>query len=488
MFTVAGLLLPIFTYTQYAPVDPPLADLQRVSHEMWIGATTVDVKTDFLVRLPNESIAAQELVLTSRQADAGNLSLVLSAVAIGNQPASIAPVSGHPGSYSIHWQIPTPQTIRVSATYQLQEIDPTHLTAIDRFQLLEPARVVTHGRIIGYDLRQLPDDFLPAPVSTDALVHHTDLLTVLGSAAEHPVADGTWIEPVAARDFGVVIVPSAAWTSSSFNISGAQFAVLQPKTTAQFDLADIVDITAQAWPKYLDLFGRSYDHVVIAEDPDQPMGGGPIASAVIALGAACSISPELQAYIQTLTGVPPLPNTEAYVDQIYAGSPTGWRDYLATILVHEIGHFYFGFGRTGEAVSQEYQPWFSLGGGIVYDEAISTEITGHPAALYDKMESFWRTKFANDPKIDQRLTNPDTTNDAAEGLMPFHRVQLYAHIKAARTLAKLRQTVGPDLYDALIKDYIRRARPFGRGYEDFRETLAPFVPNLADLEKSLEIR
>jgi hypothetical protein len=253
------------------------------------------------------------------------------------------------------------------------------------------------------------------------------------------------------------------------------------------DPAALESAVRAAWPEVIKRFGRPTTHFVFAESEDGGLSGGPLGTNIALLFARRDIGKFEQMFIKNLLGWPAAGSTKEYVVHAYQGAKDPWGEYLTGMVAHELMHLVFGFGgggRSFERVGETYEEWTSLGLGCIYDSDITLALTGRPAALFEASERVWQDHYARDPKIDQRLEHPDTTNDPPD----LARVQTYAHSKARWVLRQIRTAAGADAFDRAVAAYLA-APPDDpeQGWPRLRRELLKVFPKLPTVESSLGI-
>lgn len=358
--------------------------------------------------------------------------------------------------------------------------------------LISPARIIKKDGLMGYDLRPLSSLSYEPGYPVTAIVEHDKSWIVRGSGDFEESERGTLIRSDSARQFGLVMVPQETWEERGFSVGPTAFSFLYPKARFSIDSALLETVVREVWPKWIAQMGQAAaPSVTFLEDDNNPIGGGSDASQILSLFASNSIPDAVQESIAANYGWPKRSTTKQYVELMYQGSSDPWRDYMTTIVSHELGHLFFGFGLTGELMTREQaasQAWFHLGTGILYDRQITESIIHRNVAFYDKMEDVLREKLLSNPRIDKRLDRPDLTRDASEGITSFHRLQFFSHIKSYRALERLRERAGDRAFDDIARDYVKSGDKYTDGYDSFRLLLKPLLPDLESLERELEIR
>jgi hypothetical protein len=88
--------------------------------------------------------------------------------------------------------------------------------------------------------------------------------------------------------------------------------------------------------------------------------------------------------------------------------------------------------------------------------------------------------YAKLKDIDQRLINPDRSNDSKHA---FDRTKVFGHGKAAYCLSKLREKIGDKPFDDAVKEYLSKCRECSGGYQDFKKFLAGYRDRISEFEK-----
>jgi hypothetical protein len=338
------------------------------------------------------------------------------------------------------------------------------------------------------DLRVLTADELPRPEHRiESLSQHSYADPVETTMTVHAPAE--WLVaasslaggPLVAGRYAVVIGHKDFWKQQTCSVEGLD-CVLVTRIKDPLLTKDLMHaLLAEVVPRYGRRFGPATDHIVMVDCDWDAISGGLLGTNVLGFFAKPKLSPEEQAGFKAAFGWAPQPSTKAYVAQLYKSAKDPWREYMTGMLSHEFAHLYFGFGRTAERIQSVDELWLSLGLGLVYDEIVTTEITGHRDAFFAAVEANWRDKFATNPSVDQRLIRPDTSHDAE-----FHlsRAHVYAHGKALAVLRTLRERAGKEAFDRAVAEYLRTGVG---GYDAFRPRLAKLLPKLADYERELGV-
>jgi hypothetical protein len=238
------------------------------------------------------------------------------------------------------------------------------------------------------------------------------------------------------------------------------------------------------WPKLSKTFDVPVRELVVV-DYDFPFGGGPLADYVVGVYSSDTVEPKVQRLIKETAGWGPQPSTMDYIKVHYAHFEDPEQAYIDDMVIHEMGHVYFGFGRTRAPKSQN-DWWFLLGMGLIYDRAVWTADHLHPSPAIGATEKLWRNTFSKKKNLDQRLVNPDTSKDAQFGL---NRLQIYGHGKSIVFLRALREELGTKEFDLIVDKYLKDGEGRTITYDDF----LTFVPSerlekVRRLEKKFFVR
>lgn len=289
------------------------------------------------------------------------------------------------------------------------------------------------------------------------------------------------LNPRNASQFVVGAAKRDAWTKHQFNFSNTHFELISPIKNAHIESRHWEASVIKIWKEFTDRFGIPTDHLVFL-DLEGPISGGPLGENVLGIFATEKMNPAVQEDMKANLGWSPLTSTKAYVEANYPASKNQWEEYLFGTFSHEIGHLFFGFGLTRQRVSNADDLWFSLGLGMLYDMEVTEKLVGRKPQLELDIIKSWETKYATIPNLDQRLVNPDKTEDKK---YPFDRKKVFAHGKAAFYLEKVREKVGKPQFDSAVLEYLRKCGQCEVGYEDFKKYLgnSKIVTELEKLHK-----
>ena len=216
-----------------------------------------------------------------------------------------------------------------------------------------------------------------------------------------------------------------------------------------------------AWPKWLSFFPIKSQPITILET-DWGLGGGSLGPFILAIHLKDDYDEASAKYLESILDWPAQSTGSAYINKYYADFEDPLQAYVTDKIVHELGHIFFLHGITD--LKNEDDVWFALGMGLVYDRLIWDEVSNIPSPTLKAYNHIWKTKFANNPEIDQCLINPNTDNDEKFGLV---RLQIYSHARAHAYLSSLRIRIGKSKFDNYVKTYL--SRPLGSPieYDDF---------------------
>lgn len=216
-----------------------------------------------------------------------------------------------------------------------------------------------------------------------------------------------------------------------------------------------------AWPRWQSFFPIQCPPITILET-DWGLGGGSLGPFTIAVHFKEKYDSDSSKYLELILNWPQKPTGSEYINEQFIGFEDPMQAYVTDQVIHELGHIFFLHGITD--LKSEADTWFALGLGLVYDRLIWKDVSTTPSPVFEALDHIWKTKFANNFEIDQRLINPNTDNDKKLGLI---RLQTYGHAKAHAFLSELRLRIGSSKFDKYVKTYL--SRPIGSPitYEEF---------------------
>jgi hypothetical protein len=243
------------------------------------------------------------------------------------------------------------------------------------------------------------------------------------------------------------IVTKENYDSKTALVSGTRFFLLTRKKSVfvpeKFEVA-----IKKYWPQFATRFNLEVPPVSLI-DIDSGLGGSPKGEYIVGVASSEVISRSFSETLSNVTGWIPKKSTKDYVVQYWGKFNDPFQAYIDDMVIHELGHVFFGYGFT--KVKEPNQEWFSLGLGMVYDRLVWDTYHASKSPLFEEIDRVWRTKFADREDIDQKLINPDTSNDKAVGL---DRLQIYGHGKSNAFLSELRNTIGESVFDDVVARFI----------------------------------
>ena len=321
----------------------------------------------------------------------------------------------------------------------------------------------------GFDIRPTSSLNFSDLIITKAEVTGANDLIVFGSAPATIRSDSVQIEARAAGRFVFGLANPRVYRKTYFSSAGTRFLVLSPTGILGFDPKVFKKVISKSWPIYRALFPNPSDWIVFHDDPSLPVGAGPTGSNVFGFGYQQSVPPEVQNFLLDQAGWPKFRTSEEYMKYLIPSSPDPIGDYWKTIINHELGHLFFGFGLTTERHPLPHNYWMSLGLGLAVDELITTRMTGRPAEFYDGLIAYWKEKLSTLP-IDQKLEMPDIAADRLYQVSSFNRLQHFAHGKSLYFWRRVRSGIGDIRFIQLVRDFVKRGG-HSLGYRSFRPTL-----------------
>lgn len=421
-------------------------------------------------------------------------------VSINGAAVQFLPVAGSKTYFQA--SLPTAQSNSKTAKLLIQtlikdEEPEAALHVISAFQLPKPARLISYGVKLGWDLRPTSRHSYGDVIPTTFNAKHPSEWFAIGSSPAKQDVDAksnqvrTSFAELSSGRFTVAIGRRQYWKVEEFDQSGATFSLVSRIKDPVLDVKLVREVAGDIFPAYLSRFKSPTDHIVIVDIDWAPVSGGLLGNNIVGLFAKQTLTTEDKDEFQAIFGKEAAASSKATIEKFYADSKNPWRTYLTGALAHELAHLYFGFGRTTERIGTLHELWFSLGMGLVYDEIVTKSITGKQDIFLAAVENNWRSKFSTDPKVDQRLIKPDTTLDKAAGLSRAH---VYAHGKALAVFRDLRKQLGEEKFDALMVNYLNaecrsaqrycaKAGEYG-GYAHFRDSLLKVYPNLPKFERT----
>lgn len=456
------------------PVKPSLIEIERVRHDVHVSDDALSIRTEWSFHeidhpAPTELLFGsvyKSKKITAVQIDGKSSKFIMEPTGILRVPI-------------LRW----PNAIEIQYELLEAKIDTILEITSHEFFILLPYVASSHG--YGFDTRPIAALNFSDSILTTATVWSAKDFIVYGSSQAIDRGTSTEIAPRAVARFVLGFANPRTHTQRQFRSEDTDFLVISPIGIAGFDPAVFQQIIQRSWPMFLARFPSPSNWIVLHDDQSLPVGAGPTGSNVFGFGYMESVPAEIQQMLLDQAGWPKLKNTEEYISHLIPSSPDPARDYWTTIINHELGHLFFGFGLTFERHLLQHEYWMSLGLGLAVDERITEKMTTRSPEFYDGLVSFWQTKLARLP-IDQRLENPSLSADASYQVSSFNRLQHFAHGKSLHFWRQVRAALGEAKFDSLANDFVR-AGGYSKGYSEFRPILLQVLPTLPEIEQRLQI-
>ena len=482
--------LPVFEFENHEPVPASLLNTSSVEHRVDFTLGKIKVISTWHVA----NIAdANGRILIGFDAEPEHASVV--SVRLGGKPVQFQALASNKRYYEV--AVPglakgQSDTVVIETSIADPESESA-LHALSVYNLPKIARLVNRQGKHGWDLRALSRHSYGDVVPTTFVVRHPTQWLAIGSSKVRTDSNikgqvEREFEPLASGRYTLLFASAKHWKAETFKVSERQFTLLSRNRDALLSKDFMQSLAEQILPRFASRFRLPSDHIVLVDSDWAAVSGGLLGNNILGFFGKQILSKDDEEEIRVVFGREPASSTRASVEKIYAGAKDPWREYMTGMFAHELAHLYFGFGRTTERITDLHHLWLSLGLGLVYDEVVTKEITGRQDTFFAAVENHWRTKFASNSQVDQRLVNPDTTKDKVFGLSRAH---VYAHGKALVVLRSLRSRLGNDRFDGVVAKYLDANCPqsgtclkggeFG-GYEMFRSMVASIDPELPAFE------
>jgi len=256
----------------------------------------------------------------------------------------------------------------------------------------------------------------------------------------------------------------ASYVSKTIDLEGTRFH-LHVRVSGLFSLEQFESTLRRVWGLFYELPRPAVREAWVL-DVEAPIGGGPLGKFAIGVYSSQSIPREFLPIITQSLGWEPQNSTLDYIQNQYASFADPEQAYLEDMLIHELGHLFFGFGLTDESSKPLHEAWFSFGMGMLYDRLAWSRLHQKTSPLFETLIRMYSERFSKIVEIDQRLIEPDTSRDSEFGLQ---RVQVYAHGKAYLFLLALREAVGVDRFDENVGNYLVHKDSPIFGYDTFTQ-------------------
>ncbi|MEZ4742903.1 MAG: M1 family aminopeptidase [Bdellovibrionota bacterium] len=269
------------------------------------------------------------------------------------------------------------------------------------------------------------------------------------------------------NSFKKLAINTQEYTVTMHHCQDTKFVILSRENVG-FGKEKIIKAIEKSWPIYVSLFGNKVSSAGIC-DFKAPIGGGPLGEPfLIGLYSTNDISTEVQRFIKSVTGWEEHSSTFEYLNTYYAEYGNPIEAYIDDVVFHELGHLFFGFGVTHTDFENISESWFPLGLGITYDRIIWQKYYTGYGPIISSMVNLWREIYSKNKNIDQKLINPNISNDKEFGL---DRLQVYSHGKSFCFLNKLREVIGYEIFDKIVNCLIQENSSLHLTYQKFRTSI-----------------
>lgn len=470
--------LPIFVLKTYDSIQDNLINITQLQHQITYVNKTFIVKSIWTISFDSLFPVPNELIVLSNEQD-----IILTSALLNQNKIDPQILDGYKSHYLLQFpDIMNPhKDNELVLVYRSNEWSDSRLRLFNANNLFHIARLVKDASgMPGWDLREREDIDYSETITTSTSIKVPSHYLVFASnyILEKPINVGMYT---------IGFADSSYFSKSQIKINNTNFQIYYSHKTGLLKPDIIHDLLLKSWPLFIKQFPCETDNVVLFENPNEIFGAGPKGSNILGFNIQDNIPANVQKIISDMMNVPECSSTKEIVEHLYKSSDDPWNDYLTSLLVHELGHLFFGFGKTVERHPYFHDYWFSLSLGMLYDREITKKIAGKYPTLLDETAQYWKEHLSHKPNIDQRLIQPDLTNDSKEGITEFHRSQYFAHGKGFYVLSKIRENIGTEIFDREVVDYLNQGDVNKNGYLDFRKQLLKHNNNLEILEKQLQI-
>lgn len=273
--------------------------------------------------------------------------------------------------------------------------------------------------------------------------------------------------------------------SHTTRIGNTTFTIIEMENG--FGKQRIIQAIRNSWKHFNSIFEYSPEHITIIEDSSAPMGGGAKEDFVFHIYTMEDIPIEVAPLIESMLGWSPQDSTANYILNEYSDFDDPIQAYVDDVVIHELAHAYLGYGKT-KVNGVELDNWFALGLGIVYDRLIWNKLNnGKKSPIFFNTVQIWKNKYSRNQNIDQKLINPDISNDQRGGLVS--RMQTYGHGKSYVFLRKLREQITPIVFDKIVNKFITKAPQPTISYDNFLLDIpAEYDDIIKNLEEEFQVR
>lgn len=262
------------------------------------------------------------------------------------------------------------------------------------------------------------------------------------------------------------LVDPALYELRMINVSRTRFFILGRKHDG-LKIFKVERAIRKFWPKLQKQLRSDVAEAAII-DFEGPLGGGPLGTFVVGVYTSTVVSKDHGKLIRAATGWELLESSWDYIRKYYGEFTDPEQAYIDDMVAHELGHLFFGFGRTQAPLRRPEELWFSFGLGLIYDRMVWNSLNARPSPLFEAVVLRWENEFSKNKEVDQRLVGPDTSRDQAWGIS---RLQTYGHGKALIYLTKLRERIGYAEFDGIVREYLKRPVGSEISYGDFLKFL-----------------
>jgi hypothetical protein len=470
--------LPEIDFKPYDKRPDNLLNIELLHHDITLETDTFFITSTWTIHFDNETADFGELIVKSNRSDAG-----LSYVSLNNTEIKPIPIENKKNHYLL--QLPTnidqDFDAKITLKYKIQEKSGFKLAFFTAQDLFHIARIVKDkNNEPGYDLRERTNMDFSEVIKTSAHFNGPSNYIVFGS-------NRNLGEFLNAGMYMIGFADSSYYGKVESNIMQTDFQIIYSKITGLLEPKMVIKIITKSWPLFLKQFPKPTDCVVLFENPHSILGAGPYGTNVLGFNIMESIPEKTGEVLAFLFNIPKCSSTKEFVENFYIKYKNPWIEYMTNLIIHELGHLFFGFGITVERHPYSHDYWFSLALGMIYDREINKQLTGNYPHIIEYMVDTWKSNYKNRTDIDQKLIQPDLSNDKQAGMNSFHRTQYFAHGKGFYVLNQIREVIGPRTFDQEVVKYLEYGLKNNDGYISFRKQLLERFEELPKLEAQLEV-
>lgn len=470
--------LPEIDFKPYDKQQDNLLNIELLHHDVTLETDTFFITSTWTIHFDNETVNFGELIVKSNR-----LAARLSYVSLNDTEIIPIPIENKKNHYLL--KLPSNSDYgfdaKLTLKYKIEEKSGFQLTYFTAQDLFHVAKIVKdkNGES-GYDLRERTNMDFSEKIKTSAHVNAPSNYMVFGS-------NYNLGESLNAGMYMIGFADTTYYGKVQSNIMQTDFQIIYSKITALLEPKTVIKIISKSWPLFLKQFPKPTDYVVLFENPYSILGAGPYGTNVFGFNIMQNIPEKTAEAVASLFKISKCSSTKEFVNNFYMTYKEPWREYLTNLTVHELGHLFFGFGTTVERHPYSHDYWFSLALGMIYDREINKQLTGNYPHIIEYMVDTWYNEYKNRTDIDQKLIQPDLSNDRQAGINSFHRTQYFAHGKGFYVLNEIRKVIGPRTFDKEVVKYLENGIKNNDGYISFRKQLLEHYKELPKLEAQLEI-